>query len=223
MSVDDVYTLMKFILAKNIQQGYFSPDDFNRTINMAQRNYLDYLKGEYQKYQQARPIAVVEFSQNQMIRQSLAPLIYNTILNPNTTTGIAGFPNDLEYTDAMWLYSFKRVKFIQQDSLDSYYNSQIDPITVNPVYLINHEGFQFYPTNVGMTRLSYLRTPPSIVWAYIEDSNGIPRYDAANSQQPVWAETDMMQVIVRALAMCGINLQLGSVVQYSQEIKNNGQ
>lgn len=224
MTVDDVYKIMLLATAKNLQDGYLSPEDFNISINTAQRSYLDYLKGEYQKYQVQRPIAVVEFGQNQMIRQSLAHLIYGAILSPNPVTGIAPFPSDDEYPDAMWsVYGNYNIKFIQQDRLDSYYHSTIDPIATNPVYLIKHEGFQFYPENIGDTRLSYIRTPPSIVWGYVEDGNGLPVYNPATSQDPVWAESDILQIIVRALQLCGVSLQLGIVVQYSQEIKNTGQ
>lgn len=224
MDVNQVYVLMKEICSKNIQQGYLSPSEFNSYINQAQRGYLDFLKGEYQKYQPMRPLSVVEFGQNQMIRQSLAPLIYGTTLTIDPITGIAPFPSDLEYPDAMWGTSgFYNIRFVQQDRLAAYYNSRIDPIATNPVYLIKHEGFQFYPISLGSSRLSYLRTPPTITWAYIEDANGVPVYDPLNSQQPVWSETDMMQIIVRALSIAGVSLQMGAVMQYANDIKNNGQ
>lgn len=225
MDVNVVYKIILYASAKNTQNGYISPEDFNTVLMpMAQKSYLDYLLGEYQKYQPQRPIAVVEFGQNERIRESLAPLIYGTNLFPSTTTGIAPFPSDYEYSDNMWgLYGFYNIRFVQQDRLDSYIHSSIDPVAENPVYLIQHEGFHFFPENYGSARLSYVRTPPSIVWGYDEDSNGIPVYNPAKSQQPVWGDTDIYQIIVRALALVGVNLQLGVVVQYANEIKNSGQ
>lgn len=224
MTADHVKRTIEYAVAKNSGQGYISPDEFNNVLMpTAQRSYLDYLKGEYQKYQAGRPIAVVEFGQNQMIRQSLAPLIYGAVLNPNSVTGIAPFPSDFEITDAMWgVYGFYNIRFIQQDRLDSYYHSEIDPIVTNPVYLIRHEGFQFYPENIGQTRLSYVRQPPSIFWGYTIDSNGLPVYDPTHSQDPVWSETDIHQIIIRALLLVGVNLQLNVLMQYSNEIKNKG-
>jgi hypothetical protein len=215
---------MLYAVAKNLQQGYLSPADFNTTINIAQNSYLDYLRGEYQKYQIRRPISVVEFGQNQMIRQSLAPLVYGVVLNPDTTTGIAAFPSDYEFNDAMWgLYGYYNIRFIQQDRQDSYLHSEIDPIATNPVYLIQHEGFHFFPENIGSARMSYIRTPPPITWGYDVDANGIPVYNATLSQQPVWADTDILQIVVRALAIIGVNLQFGAVMQYSEGIKQGGQ
>lgn len=224
MDVNQVYELMLDIIAKNKQQGYLSPDEFNRYINQAQRSYLDYLLGEYQKYMVQRPIAVVQFGENQRIRQSLAPLIYGAILSPNAGTGIAAFPSDYEQVDAMWgAGNYYNIRFVQQDRLSSYLNSRIDPIATNPIYLIQHEGFHFFPQNLGNTRLSYVRTPPSIIWGYDEDANSIPVYNASKSQNPIWSETDILQIIVRALQFAGVSLSFGVVLQYSNDVKNGGQ
>ncbi len=224
MNVNEIYVLMQDILAKNIQQGYLSPDDFNTYINQAQRSYLDYLLGEYQQYQAKRPIPVVSFAQNERVRTSIAPLIYNRILAIDSVTGIAPFPNDFEQVDAMWgLYGFYNIRFTQQDRLQSNYRSVIDPVAENPIYLIKHEGFQFFPETTGSSRLSYVRTPPEIEWAYTLDSNNLPVYDPVNSSQPVWADPDIYNIIVRALAMTGVQLQLGVVMNYSENIKRGGQ
>lgn len=224
MTADDVYEIMKYCVAKNTSQGYLSPEDFFRTINSAQQQYLDELLGSYKKYQPTRPIPVVAFGQTQKIRQSLSPLVYGTVLSINSITGIASFPYDFEQVDAMWSqYNFYNIKFVQQDFLSSYYRSTIDPIESNPVYLLKHEGFQFYPENYGFARLSYIRTPPSIVWAWVYDSNNVPVYDPVNSQHPVWADYDMLNIISRALRMVGVNLQFNDVIQYANEIKTIGQ
>lgn len=224
MDSNRVYLLMQYAIGKNGSQGYFSSEDFYTVINAAQSSYTDYLLGEYQQYQAGRPIAVVEIGNKEKIRNSIAPLIYDTILTPNITTGIASYPSDYMATDAMWnVYGFYNIRFTSQPRLASFMGSSIDLIEDNPVYLLKHDGFQFYPTNIGLTKMSYVRTPPSITWAYTLDSNGIPVYDPLNSQQPVWADYDMLQIIVRALRIVGVNLDFGAVVQYANEVKMTGQ
>lgn len=222
-----MYKIWLFAIDKNLQQGYGKPDDFYVTINQAQRSYLDYLLGEYQKYQIQRPISVVEFGQNERVRNSLAPLIYGAILPIIPVTGISSFPSDYEYVDAMWgVYGFYNIKFIQQDRRDSYVHSEIDPITENPCYLIQQKGFEFTPDrpyDKNQAKMSYVRSAPSIVWGWVEDSNGIPVWNPATSQNPVWSETDCLQIIVRALMLVGVNLQFNAVLQYSQNIKDGGQ
>jgi hypothetical protein len=224
VSVDQVYQIVLLAVAKNLQQGYVSPNDFYIAINQAQRGYLDYLKGEYQRFQIQRPIAVVQFGQNESIRTSLAPLVYGAILPIYNNTGISPFPNDFEEVDNLWtLYGMYDIRFVQQPRLANFKRSTIDPIADNPVYLIKHEGFQFYPEDLGFANLSYYRTPPSIVWAYVEDSNGNPVYDPTRSQDPVWSETDIYQIIVRALQLLGVSMQYQGVVQYATQIKEGGQ
>jgi hypothetical protein len=61
------------------------------------------------------------------------------------------------------------------------------------------------------------------VWGYNLDSNGIPVYNPATSQQPVWPDFDMMNIITRALQIIGVALQSGVVMQYAQEVKTIGQ
>lgn len=227
MDVNECYKIVLLATAKNKQNGYVSPDDFNLAMNNGQRMYVDYLMGEYQKYQIRRPIAVVEFGQNERIRDSISSLIYNTILPISSTTGIAPFPSDYEYVDAMWgVYGNYNIRFTQQDRTDSYIHSSIDPVRENPVYLIRHEGFQFFPDRPfgeNQAKMSYVRKPPSIVWGYVEDSNGRPVYNPSTSQNPIWGDTDILQVIARALQWIGVNLQFAMVVQYANEIKEKGQ
>lgn len=224
MSVDEVYKLMQYAVAKNTAQGYLSPDDFYLTINAAQKSYCDYLLGQYQQYQAKRPIPIVAFGENERIRTSLAPLIYETIIPVNNITGIGAFPYGFIQVDAMWgQYGYYNIRFTEQDRLSSNKRSVIDPPTNdNAIYLIKHEGFKFFPETIGDVRCSYVQNPPSIIWGYTE-VDGIPVYNYATSSQPVWDDTDILQIIVRALAIVGVNLQLGAVQQYAQAIKQGGQ
>lgn len=224
MNANQLYRTYTYILGKNNQQGYASPDDFYTTINSAQNEYADYLLGEYQKYQAGRPIAVVEIGNKEKIRQSISPLIYDTILPINAVTGLASYPSDYLMADAMWsVYGWYNIRFVQQPRLASFMNSTIDPIADNPVYLLKEAGFQFYPTTIGSASMSYIRNPPSIVWGYVLDSNDIPVWNPATSQDPVWGDFDLMNILSRALRMSGVNLDSNVVSQYAEEIKNMGQ
>jgi len=216
---------MQYAVAKNTAQGFLSSSDFETCINQAQVSYVDYLLGQYQKYQVRRPIPIVAFGENERVRTSLAPLIYETIIPINSTTGIGTFPYGFIQVDAMWgQYGYYNIRFTEQDRLASNYHSVIDPVQTNPVYLIRHEGFQFFPPTLGNVRMSYVSNPPSMRWGYTNNPvTGIPEYNAITSSQPVWDDVDMLNIIVRALSIVGVNLQLGVVLQYSNDIKNTGQ
>lgn len=221
MDVNQVYDLIKFIANKN-QQGYITPSQFNLIINQAQNSYTSFLLGSFQQYTPGRPMARVELGNNSIVRQRLAPIIKATTLTIDGT-GFSPYPTDYVQVDAIRTDSLQRVRFVQQDSLYSYYNSVIDPVATNPIYLLEDTGLRFYPITLGSAKLSYVSDPVDIVWAYTLDANGRPVYDPANSVDPVWHVTSILEIVTRALAMVGVNLQAGAVSQYAQEIKTNGQ
>ncbi len=224
MNVNEVYKTIQLACAKNTAQGYISPDDFNLNINIASKSFAAFLIGEYQQYQAKRPIPVVAFGENERVRTSLAPLIYEVIIPVNSTTGIGAFPYGFIQVDAMWgQYGFYNIRFTEQDRLMSNYRSVIDPVQTNPVYLIRHEGFQFFPETIGNVRLSYIQNPPSIMWGYTPDVNELPVYNPATSLDPIWDDIDIMEVIVRCLDLFGVNLQFNIVREYAMQIKKGGQ
>ena len=222
-TVNDLRTLMLYILDKNGQQGYFSPDEFDRTMNQGQASYVAYLLGSFQSYTPGRPVARVELGQNSVVRQRLQPTIYNYNLSIDST-GFSPYPSDYIQTDSMWsIYGFKRVRNIQQNYLASVYNSVIDPYATNPFYLIEDINFRFYPQSFGAARLSYVRNPPKIHWGYTVDVNGLEIYDPATSIQPIWDEVALWEIMARALLMCGVSLMSKDVQAYANQIIKTGQ
>ena len=225
-----MYRICQFAVNK-AQNGYLTPSEFNLVINQAQVSYQDYLLGEFQQYQYGRPQARITYSQNENIRQRLTPLITEATLTINSTTGESPYPADYVQADTVITTDFKRVRYVQQDSLYSYYNSEIDPVATNPVYLIEPSKFQFYPKNLGTAILTYVKDAPEIVWAYTIVS-GRPVYSSAGglsvipttgSAQPVWDNVDLLEIITRALKLIGLNLQDGMVEQYANQITQTGQ
>lgn len=223
MTVDDIYVLMLYAVSKNKQQGYLSPTDFNVVFNQGQKSFADYLLGELQQYPQGRSGSRVEWGQNQTARTRLTPIIYGYHLHIDTT-GFSPYPGDYLNVDAMWsIYGIERVRFVPQDKHWFVYGSVIDPYQSNPYYLIEDVGFRFFPQSYGDAWLSYVRNPPNVVWGYTTDVNGIPVYSAALSTQCVFDEASILQIVVRALRIVGVNLQFDTVSQYANEIKMQGQ
>ena len=220
-SVDDIYKIMQFCVNKS-QNGYLSPSQFNLVINQAQTSYQTYLLGEFQQYQNGRAQSRITYSQNENIRQRLTPLLTKTALTIDGS-GNVNYPSDYVQTDTIYTSEFKRVRFVQQDSLFSYKNSTIDPIDTNPIYLLESTKFQFYPVSLGTATLFYIKNAPSIVWGYTLDGNGRPVYSLGTSVQPVWDDVDILEIISRALRIVGVNLKDGEVQQFANQIITQGQ
>jgi hypothetical protein len=223
LSSDEMYQIENYILNKN-QNGNLSPEKFNLINNQAQFDYLNSLLGEIKKYTLGRPIPPSAWGMTARIRESLTPFIQPpTTISVDPVSGQALNPPDYEMWDAMWWGNNQRVKFIQQGRLYSHYNSTINPISRNPVFLSIYTGFQIYPTTIGEVKLSYIRTPRMINWAATTDIYGRKVYNPNSSSAPEWQRMDCMQIMARALRMVGVNLQAGEVSQYAEEIKNLGQ
>jgi hypothetical protein len=212
---------MQFVVAKNFN-GFLSPDEFNLVINQAQLSFVDYLLGEFQTYQNGRPVARVELGNNEIVRQRLTPFIGENLSLTVDSNGFAAYPTDYQQVDAMYTTSMDRIRYVQQHKLYSYLGSVIDPIATNPIYLIKADGFRFYPSNIGTVKLSYVKTPPDIVWAYTLVNNR-PVYDPANSVDPKFYDVDTLEIIARALKLVGVNLQSAEVSLYANQITQNGQ
>jgi hypothetical protein len=230
MNVNDMYLICQFAVNK-AQNGYLTPSEFNLVINQAQASYQDYLLGEFQQYQIGRPQARVNYSQNENIRQRLTPLLATSTLAVPALTGIIAYPADYVQADSLLTSTLQRVRYSQQDTLYSYYNSTIDPIATNPIYMITSTGFQFYPITIGSVTLNYIKKAPSIVWAYTTvagrpvytTTTGVGVTPTTGSAQPVWADVDLLEIIARALKLIGLNLKDGMVEQYANQITQTGQ
>lgn len=222
MNVNDMYRICQYAINK-AQNGYLTSSEFNLLAEQAQVSYTDYLVGEFQQYQYGRPQARISYSENSNIRQRITPLLNITTLSIDGT-GFAAYPTGYLQTDSMIkIANFSRVRFVEQDRLYSYMNSTIDPISSNPIYMLVKDGFQFYPINSSTATLSYLKTPPLIVWGYTLDGNGRQVYSAGSSTQPVWGDLDLLDIISRILKLVGVNLQNGQIEQYANQVTQMGQ
>ncbi len=223
MDANTPYEILQFLSNKN-QNGYLTPDNYMLIINQAQRSFLSYLLGEFQQYQYGRAVAKVELGMSERILQTLAPFISVSSTISVDSNGLATYPDDYEQIVAInWGASLKRVRYSQQDSLYSYLNSKIDPIATNPVYLISKEGFTVYPNNIGNISISYVSTPPDIIWGSTTNVFGQLVYDPTTSVAPLWYDADFYSVLVRAAQMLGINLQERDMEQYATMVKTTGE
>lgn len=232
-----MYQICQYAINK-AQNGYLTPSQFNLLANQAQTSYMDYLLGEFQQYQYGRPQARVNYSQNSDTRQRVAPFILTATLNPDTN-GLVTYPSDYIQTDSIRTSTNNRVRFVQQDSLYSYLSSEIDPISTNPIYLISDSGYKFYPNttdngvSIANLKLTYIKNPPTIVWAYTLDVNGRPVFaptqtgvgvtPTTGTVEPLWYDIDKLEIVARILKLVGVSLQDGQIQQYANMVTTQGQ
>lgn len=222
MNVNTLYNTVLYICRKTKQLGYLPSEEFELMFNTSQIEYLNYLLGNFQQYIPNHPQAKVEIGANEILRQRLMPLHTYTTLS--LSSGAANYPEDFQQVDSMENpTNFKPIRYVQQQYLGQYFNSSIDPIATNPIYVITKTGFQFYPTTLTSARLAYFGTPPDIFWNFTLDDNDRRVYNPTGSIDPIWYDTDIMDIVARMLLKIGVSLQATDIQRYANEIKNQGQ
>jgi hypothetical protein len=228
-----MYQIVQFVANKFINGGDITPNEFNLLAPQAEYSFLNYLLGQFQDYQMGHPTARVEFGVNMVVRQRLSPLIGPLVQIAVDVDGLAPYPNNYQQWDAFFESNItRRIRPVQQHRLYSYLNDPIDPILTNPIVTLESGGFRVYPnTNTNgatvpgsVLNLSYVQTPPGIVWGSTPDSTtGLPVYDPATSTDPVWYDVDCLEITARILRMVGVNLQSQEVGQFADLITKGGQ
>lgn len=222
MNINEVYTIVQFIANKN-QSGYISPDDFNNAFNLAQQQYFRQLIEDIQGWDANRKRIRLPMGNAQPTIQKVAPFIIKVTATPVPGTGILNKPADLANLLAVRVGdNTKRVWRVEHDRIADHLSSAVDPPAESPIFTEYGTSYQFYPLSIGTVSFDYLRTPPDAVWAYTM-SGGRPIYDAGASIDPLWADTEITEVIIRVLLMFGISIQAPQLVQYYGSIKNDGQ
>lgn len=218
-------------IANQFQRGNIGPARYNRLINQASTSFLDYLCGQMQQYQYGTPQSRVQYAVNETARLRLTPMIDPvTTLNVDAT-GLSTYPTAFEQVDGMYMNvpARTRIRFVPQHKLPNYLSDPIDPIDSNPIYILESGGFRFYPNtnfdglSLGTALISYVHTPPVIVWNSTPDAQARPQYTPAGSVGLPWYDVDCLEVISRFLKMIGVNLSAAEITQYAQGIIDKGQ
>jgi hypothetical protein len=221
MTADQLFRLINFVCNKN-QNGGLTPTEFGLVASAAQRQYIAFLLGNFEKYTPGRPIANVELGNNLAVRQRLKPVIKKATLA--IVAGEADYPPDFIQVDAMFKSdAVTKIRYADQFKLDGIYDSGIDPVATNPIYLLENTKVKFYPSSLSSAVLSYVSNPADIVWGSTTDGNGRKIYASGSSTHPVFDDIGMMEVAARALKMVGVNLQAGQVMQYANDLEKSGQ
>lgn len=181
--------------------------------------------GQLAYYSDIKP----KYATSQLIKDTLAPFKKKYNFTPsNTVSGYIVVPSNVNYLDLLDVEIqfqisnrtvYAPVKMINEDERSIRLNSQIDPPTVtSPVGEMDVPRYiKLYPTGSGYTgTVTYFKRPVKPVYAYTIISGRVIQYDAANSTQLEWRDTEHIPILLKALSSIGINLGDAEVGQFAQ-------
>ena len=220
MNINEIYKLISYLVDK-YQGTYLSPDDFNQVINMAQRQYINYLTEDGSGHMGMRLGRKAGMLINAPVVESLSIFLTDATLAVNQSTQIATQPADLYRLVSMRTTNDTNViRKITPDKLAEILDDAIDPpTTTDPIYVDTGSNYKIFPLGVTNVKITYVRTPNDMKWAYTGNLN----YDQANSVQPEWEVKDLDDIIYRAIGIIGINLKDGDLRTAAQLVKQQGE
>jgi hypothetical protein len=220
MNINEVYKLVSYLVDK-YQGTYLSPDDFNAVINMAQNQYLSFLTDDTGGPNR-NPKNPVGMSTSAIVSDTLSTFLTESTIF--VTSQIATKPPDLYKTVSIRTNDDNYpVRFVASDRLSSYIGNAIDaPSNTEPIYYEIGSTYKVFPSTITSVNLTYIRVPMTLKWAY----TGNLVWDTANSSPTgtalEWGDTDVYEIIYRAIGIIGINLKDGDLMRAAQLVKNDG-
>ena len=227
MNINEAYKIVSYLVDK-YQGTYLSPDDFNMVINMAQRQYLNYMTEDgsgHRGLQMGRKMGTLITTP---VVESLSKFMVETTLN--VISQIATQPSNLYTTVSVRTADdLHVVRRITSDKLSNYLADPIDPpTTTEPVYIEMGDTYKVYPNTVASIKVGYVKMPAEMRWGYTGNLVYNPAtYDPVTtptgSTQPEWNEKDMEDIIYRAIGIIGINLKDNDLKTAAQIVKQQGE
>jgi hypothetical protein len=214
MTIQDVHSWIDFLTNK-AQGVYFSHEEKDMALDRAQ---MQYYNEQYAYYAVA-----------QKMQESLSPFKTKyTFLTSDTPNGLITTPSDYQYLIGGFVVymdgahtRYKPLKVISADELPYRLDSQARAVTATkPVAVMAGKvsgisTIQLYPKQTFAGEIDYLRRPKAPKYAYAQSGRAFT-YDSANSVQLEWGESELNELIMRALSFLGISIDDQLRTQYAE-------
>lgn len=215
VSINEIKERVEVIAAKDQKTIYLNAAKFNKYAPIA----LDKIINEQRRKFEADLMSSDAMSELKVIRDYQVP-----------SNGRLTKPNDYLYfvnSDVNSFYVNKNkeqvatrnsVDFMSESQYSNRVSSRVSPPTKQrPIMKEDNGHFQFFPFNVGIVSLSYLREPNTPVWAFTVVNNE-QVYDAGNSVDfdlPYQFKDDLIWSICELL---GVTVRQPDLIQASQAL-----
>jgi hypothetical protein len=215
VSINEIKERVEVIAAKDQKTIYLNAAKFNKYAPIA----LDKIINEQRRKFEADLMSSDAVSELKVIRDYQVP-----------SNGRLTKPSDYLYfvnSDVNSFYVNKNkeqvatrnsVDFMSESQYSNRVSSRVSPPTKQrPIMKEDNGHFQFFPFNVGIVSLSYLREPNTPVWAFTVVNNE-QVYDAGNSVDfdlPYQFKDDLIWSICELL---GVTVRQPDLIQASQAL-----
>lgn len=231
MNISEFHDWILLLLNKE-QTSWATPEDIDSAIHRGQMDLFWYYAPLYGKDETAKK-ACDPFKVKWAITNSnsVAGLITLPDLDPATgnptyTTyghllsgSIISYDNTINpVTGQPYGTKWWPLEFVNDDEKDYRLMSQLKPVTIDrPIATTEGGGvIQLYPQVPNAGYITYLAIPMAPVFGYTPNGRN-PQYVPGTSTQLEWNASFDTQILNKALAYLGINMDLDKLVQYMSQ------
>ncbi|GAB3024418.1 hypothetical protein GCM10027051_31330 [Niabella terrae] len=200
MDIQAYHSRIRFLIDK-AQGGYFNPSEIDTAIDMASLSLFNSFDKVYGK--------------NTSAVEALAPFKVDGEWVQADATGTLTTAQPsirlLSATVKPFIASqsrYRGVKIVNEDELSPRLESQVRKVdSAYPVLVVlGGSRYQMYPNEPIAVRVSYLRRPMVPVFNYTLEAGSQVVFNPVGSVAPEWSDVLADAVIVRAIAVLGVNL-----------------
>lgn len=229
MNIGEIDNIVGFIVNRS-QTGNASPQRRNWAYNLANLYLFKRYLGIPEEWQVGMPLSKIMYSESSYVENALKNFKVTKFLTIDDN-GQSVIPSDYIKEDIITYItqdengkkSYTPVKILnsseQQEALNSYV---VPPTFDNPTCTFYGTYIQFYPEALATARMVYLRLPKTPVYGYTV-VNGRPVYDPSTSVQLEFPDNLHNDFIMLACQYLGVNMERNELIQYTEQIKHQGQ
>lgn len=210
MNLDDIFALLNFYINK-FTGGWYTVSELEGILDA----------GSMGVYSDHKP----KYATSQLSKEILSPFKQTY----NFTTLVSGYvivPDD-DYLDLLDIQIYFQIsnrtiyypiKLVNEDERADRLNSQIDPVTAtSPIgEQTAPKTFRLYPASAYNGNVTYLTRPVKPVFGYNVISGRVIVYDPNTSTQLQWRQSELSEVIIKALSGIGINIGSEAIQGWAQ-------
>jgi hypothetical protein len=224
--INEVRNTVLFILNKD-NNGYITPSQFNLYAKQAQIEIFESYFHDYSRAVNKRNVHGHTSGYSDIPRRLEEVIDRFTSVDVPVYSGATGtfaLPTDAykmeQVTVASGLIDVEKVSYGQLARLRSSLDTA--PSTDYPVYVINENGMQVFPTSLNTTGdilANYIKYPETPNWTYNTFSGGEPLFNASTAgyQDFELPASDEMNLIIRILEYAGIEIRDYGVVEAAKK------
>lgn len=239
MTIKAVHDIILFYLDKD-QNGFITHEEIDAVLDKAQLALLNEYLYNPKLPSQNQPN---RYGQNQRVNDSLSQFKASyTFTAGNTPAGVLTLPADFIQLNSLYSTTYDSnlarnvsypVQVLNEEELIDRLESQVIPISyADPVCIMNSNNvIQLFPEQPQSGKVFYFRRPIAPKFGYTMSGRLIvhdptPYNASTNTDGSIdleWRDSDVNNIISKALSYYGLNMSSGDVQQFAEAKNIQGQ